>query len=41
MEVRVPGAQVIEITKHSAHVKVPGRTQSIRLETTNGSIRVR
>ena len=41
MEVRVPGAQVIDMTKHSAHVKVPGRTQPIRLETTNGSIRVR
>lgn len=41
MEVRVPGAQVVEITKHSAHVKVPGRTQQIRLETTNGSIRVK
>lgn len=41
MEVKIPGAQVIEITKHSAHVKVPGRTQAIRLETTNGSIRVK
>jgi len=41
LEVRIPGAQVIEQTKHSAHVKVPGRSQSIRLETTNGSIRVR
>jgi hypothetical protein len=41
MEIKVPGAQVIEITKHSAHVKVPGRTQTIRLETTNGSIRVK
>ena len=41
LEVRIPGAQVLEITKHSAHVKVPGRSQSIRLETTNGSIRVK
>jgi hypothetical protein len=41
MEVKVAGAQIIEITKHSAHVKVPGRTQPIRLETTNGSIRVK
>lgn len=41
MEVRVPGAQIIEMSKHSAHVKVPGRTQSIRLETTNGSIQVK
>jgi hypothetical protein len=41
LEVKIPGAQVIEQTKHSAHVKVPGRTQSIRLETTNGSIRIK
>jgi hypothetical protein len=41
VEVSVPGAQVIEITKHTAHVKVPGRHQAIRLETTNGGIRVK
>ena len=41
LEIRVPGAQVIEQSKHSAHVKVPGSSQQIRLETSNGSIRVR
>ncbi|WP_306591216.1 DUF4097 family beta strand repeat-containing protein [Geothrix sp. 21YS21S-4] len=41
LDVKVPGAQVIELTKHNVHVKVPGRSQSIRLETTNGSIRVK
>jgi DUF4097 and DUF4098 domain-containing protein YvlB len=41
MEIKIAGAQVIELTKHSAHVKVPGRTQSIHLETTNGNIRVK
>ena len=41
MEVRLPSAQVIELTKHSAHVKVPGRSQPIRLETTNGHILVK
>jgi hypothetical protein len=41
MEIKIPGAQVIELTKHSAHVKVPGRNQAIRLETTNGHIRVK
>ncbi|HEX7554613.1 MAG TPA: DUF4097 family beta strand repeat-containing protein [Geothrix sp.] len=41
MEIKIAGAQVIELTKHSAHVKVPGRAQSIRLETTNGNIRVK
>lgn len=40
LEVRVAGAQVIELTKHSAHLQVPGRTQKIRFETTNGNIRV-
>jgi hypothetical protein len=40
MDIQVPGAQVVEITKHSAHVRIPGRSQTIRLETTNGSIRV-
>lgn len=41
LDIRIPGAQVIEQSKHSAHVKVPGADQSIRLETTNGSIRVK
>jgi hypothetical protein len=41
MEIKVPNAQIIELSKHNAHVKIPGRTQSIRLETTNGSIRVK
>jgi DUF4097 and DUF4098 domain-containing protein YvlB len=41
LEIRVPGVQVIEQSKHSARVKVPGRSQPIRLETTNGSIRVK
>ncbi len=41
LEIRIPGAQVLEQTKHSARIKVPGRNQPIRLETTNGSIRVR
>ena len=41
LDIKVAGAQVIEISKHSAHLKVPGRSQTIRLETTNGSIRVK
>lgn len=41
LDIKVAGAQVIEISKHSAHLKVPGRSQAIRLETTNGSIRVK
>lgn len=41
MDVRLPGAQVVEITKHKAHLKVPGKPQRIVLETTNGSITIR
>ena len=41
LDFRIAGAQMIELTKHSAHLKVPGRAQPIHLETTNGSIRVK
>jgi hypothetical protein len=41
LDIKIPGAQVVELSKHSAHLKVPGRTQPIHLETTNGSMRVR
>lgn len=41
LEIRVPGAQVLELSKHQARVKIPGRSQTIHLETTNGSIRVK
>jgi len=40
IDIRVPGAQVVESSKHSAHVKVPGKDQKIKLETTNGGIAV-
>jgi hypothetical protein len=41
LDIKVAGAQVIELTKHSAHLVVPGRSQPIHLETTNGSIQVK
>lgn len=41
LELKVPGAQVIELKKHEGHIKIPGRDQKITLSTTNGSIRVR
>ncbi len=41
LEIKVPGAEVIELLKHSARVKVPGKPQRIELETTNGGIKVR
>jgi DUF4097 and DUF4098 domain-containing protein YvlB len=40
IDIKVPGAQVLEVSKHSARVKVPGRSQKITLETTNGSIHI-
>ncbi len=41
LEIKVPGMQVIEMSKHSAHVKRAGRTQRIELNTTNGHISVK
>jgi hypothetical protein len=33
--------QDVEVTKRSGHATIPGRTQKIRLSTTNGGIHVR
>jgi DUF4097 and DUF4098 domain-containing protein YvlB len=41
IDVEVKGATVVESSKHSLRLKIPGRTQKISLETTNGSITVR
>jgi DUF4097 and DUF4098 domain-containing protein YvlB len=41
VDVRLPGAQVLESGKHLVRVRIPGRTQRITLETTNGGIQVR
>jgi DUF4097 and DUF4098 domain-containing protein YvlB len=41
LDIRIPGAKVIEISKRSAHLKVPGRMQKIGLRTTNGTITIR
>ena len=40
IDIKVPGAQVIELSKRSAHVKIPGKNQKIKLETSNGSIHI-
>ena len=40
IDIKAAGAQIIEVAKHSAHVKIPGKNQKITLETTNGSIRI-
>ena len=41
LDIRIPGAEVVELSKHSAHLRIPGKAQRIVLETTNGSIRVK
>ena len=40
IEIKLPGAQILELSKHSARLKVPGKNQKITLETTNGSIHI-
>jgi len=40
IELRAPGAQMVEVTKHHAHARLPGKNQKITLETTNGSIHI-
>ncbi|MBL0210314.1 MAG: DUF4097 family beta strand repeat protein [Holophagaceae bacterium] len=41
LEINIPGAQIIEKEKHSAHIKRPGKTQRIELNTTNGHISIK
>ena len=41
LEINIPGGQIIEKEKHSAHIKRPGKTQRIELNTTNGHISIR
>lgn len=41
LDIKVPTAQVLEISKHNAKLKIPGKVQKIVLDTTNGSIKVR
>lgn len=41
LDIKVPTAQVLELSKHTAKLKIPGKLQKIVLDTTNGSIKVR
>ena len=41
LNIKIPDAKVIESSKRSAHLKVPGRMQKISLRTTNGTITLR
>lgn len=41
LDIKVAGGEVIELHKHNARVKIPGKSQKIELETTNGGIKVK
>ena len=41
LDIKIPNAKVIEISKRSARLRVPGRMQKIGLHTTNGTITIR
>ncbi len=41
VDVHLPGAEAVEVSKHSVHMRLPGRSQKITLETTNGDITVK
>jgi hypothetical protein len=41
LNIRLPDAKVVEVSKHSARLKVSGRMQNIALRTTNGTITIR
>jgi DUF4097 and DUF4098 domain-containing protein YvlB len=41
LDIKIPDAKVLEISKRSAHLKVPGRKQKISLHTINGTITLR
>ncbi len=41
IEINIPGSQIIEKEKHSAHIKRPGKSQRIELNTTNGHISIK
>jgi len=41
LDIKIPDAKVLDLSKRSAHLKVAGRMQKISLRTTNGTITVR
>ena len=41
LDIRIPEAKVLEISKRSARLQLPGRSQKISLRTTNGTITLR
>lgn len=41
LDIKLTGVDVVNMEKHEAHIRIPGRTQKIVLSTTNGAITVR
>lgn len=41
LDIKLSGVEIINMDKHEAHIRIPGRSQAISLETTNGAITVR
>jgi len=41
MDVKLPGAETVQISKHHVQLRLVGRSQKIQLETTNGDITVK
>jgi DUF4097 and DUF4098 domain-containing protein YvlB len=41
LDIQIPDAKVLEMSKQSAYLKIPGRAQKIKLRTTNGTITIR
>ncbi len=41
LDIKLSGVDVVNMEKHEAHIRIPGRTQKIILSTTNGAITVR
>jgi DUF4097 and DUF4098 domain-containing protein YvlB len=41
LDIKIPDAKVITLSKRSARLRIPGRLQKINLKTTNGTITIR
>ncbi|MBS1767724.1 MAG: DUF4097 family beta strand repeat protein [Acidobacteria bacterium] len=41
LDIKLTGVEIVNMEKHEAQIRIPGRAQKINLETTNGSITVR
>jgi len=41
LDIKLSGVEILNMEKHAAHIRIPGRAQVINLSTTNGAITVR